>query len=66
MVTFTLGSEQFAFTGVGYRRIVEPGRITLFAGTSSADLPLSASLELTGAVVELARRERFLTPTTVV
>jgi beta-glucosidase len=65
VVTFSLEAEQFAFTGLDYRRIVEPGAVTLFVGTSSADLPLSVELELTGPTVELAARRRFLTPVAV-
>jgi beta-xylosidase len=61
-VSFTLHAQQFAYTGVDYRRIVEPGTITLFAGTSSADLPCTATIELTGPVVEVPERRRFVTP----
>lgn len=64
-VTFRLAAEQFAYTGVDYRRVVEPGLITLSAGTSSVDRPLSVALELTGPTVELVVRNRFLTETTL-
>ncbi len=61
-VRFDLVAEQFAFTGVDYQRVVEPGRILLRAGTSAADLPFSAVLELRGPKVGIPRRTRFLTP----
>jgi len=64
-VTFALDAEQFAFTGVDRRRIIEPGRVTLSVGHSSADLPLTASIELVGPVVDLPYRKRYLTTTTV-
>ncbi len=64
-VRFTLHSEQLAHTGVEYRRIVEPGTVTLWAGTSSDDRPLSATLAVTGPVAELPVRCRFLTPVSV-
>ncbi len=64
-ITFTLSAEQFAYTDADYRRVVEPGHITLRCGTSSADLPLSATLELTGPTVEVRRRTRFVTRTEV-
>jgi beta-glucosidase len=64
-VTFRLAAEQFAYTGADYRRIVEPGSITLSVGTSSVDRPLTATLELTGPTVELVVRDRFLTETTL-
>jgi beta-glucosidase len=64
-VRFELAAEQFAYTGADYRRVVEPGTITLRAGTSSVDLPLSAPVELVGDVVELRARHRFVTPSSV-
>ena len=64
-VTFALDAEQFAFTGVDRRRIIEPGWITLSVGHSSVDLPLTASIELVGPVVDLPYRKRYLTTTTV-
>ena len=64
-VRFDLVAEQFAFTGVDYQRVVEPGRILLRAGTSAADLPFSAVLELRGPKVGIPRRTRFLTPVEV-
>ena len=39
-----------AFTGRDGRRIVEPGSLVLGFGRSSADLPLQATVELTGPV----------------
>jgi beta-glucosidase len=64
VVTFILHGEQFAYTGPNYQRIIEPGTIRLFVGTSSADLPLEGSVELVGPTIELASRRRFLTETT--
>ena len=60
-VRFRLSSEQFAYVGADYRRVIERGRIRLFAGTSSQDLPLEATLELEGPTVELVKRRRYLT-----
>jgi beta-glucosidase len=64
-VRFTLHSEQLSHTGLDYRRIVEPGSVTLWVGTSSADRPLSATLAVTGPVAELPVRCRFVTPVSV-
>ena len=64
-VAFTLHSEQFAYTGVDHRRIVEPGRITLHVGRSSIDLRLTTAIQLTGRTVHLADRHRYLTPVNV-
>jgi beta-glucosidase len=60
-ITFRLSAEQFAYVGADYRRVVEPGLIRLFVGSSSADLPLSAELELVGPTVELVERRRYFT-----
>ena len=64
-VEFTLHSEQFAYTGADLRRVVEPGRVSLFVGRSSDDLPLRATIELSGPVVDHAIRRHFLTGTAV-
>ena len=64
-VEFTLHAEQFAYTGADLRRVVEPGRVSLFVGRSSDDLPLCATIELSGPVVDLAIRRHFLTRTAV-
>ena len=44
--------------------MVEPGLVRIFVGRSSADLPLSAELTLTGPTVELVDRTRYLTEAT--
>ena len=64
-VAFTLDAEQFAYTGADMRRVIEPGRVTLFVGRSSADLPLRATVELVGPVVDLTVRRHYLTRTAV-
>lgn len=62
-VTFQLAAEQFAYTGADLHRVVEPGRITLQVGTSSADLPLTAEIELLGPTVHVVDRRHYLTTT---
>jgi beta-glucosidase len=64
-VTFRLAAEQFAYTGVDRKRVIEPGTIGIEVGTSSVDLPLAASVTLTGPTIELCQRTRFLTETAV-
>jgi beta-glucosidase len=46
-----------------HRRVVEPGNIELFVGTSSNDLPLQATVRLVGPTVHIVERQRFLTET---
>jgi beta-glucosidase len=62
-VEFRVGSEQFAYTGMDHRRVVEPGNIELFVGTSSNDLPLQATVRLVGPTVHVVERQRYLTET---
>ena len=60
-IAFHLWSEQLAYTGVDRRRVVEPGTLSLFVGRSSADLPLTARVELVGPVVEITDRHHYIT-----
>ena len=64
-VTFRLAAEQFVLHRRGLRRVVEPGGHHVSVGTSSADLPLAATIELVGPVVEVVERHHYLTETTV-
>jgi hypothetical protein len=64
-VTFRLAAEQLAFTGLDGQLLLEPGRVRVMVGTSSADLPCQADLELTGETAVLARRSRYLTEVVV-
>jgi beta-glucosidase len=58
-VAFRVWSDQLAFTGVDGRLVLEPGRIELMVGRSSADIASRATFDLVGEVTILARRERF-------
>jgi beta-xylosidase len=64
-VTFELAAEQLAFTGIDYRRVVEPGDVAIQVGSSSADLGLATTITLTGPVTEVPVRTRFVTPSSV-
>ncbi|GAA4630446.1 glycoside hydrolase family 3 N-terminal domain-containing protein [Actinoallomurus vinaceus] len=59
-VTFTVHADRTGFTGADLRRVVEPGRIDVTVGASSADLPLRGSFTLTGPVRVLGT-DRVLT-----
>jgi beta-xylosidase len=54
-VAFTVHADRTSFTDRDLRRIVEPGRVDVAVGGSSADLPLQGSFTLTG-------QERVLGP----
>jgi beta-glucosidase len=64
-VSFRLSSEQFAYVGADYRRVIEPGLIRIFVGASAVDLPLAAEVTLVGPTVHLVDRQRFFTETTL-
>jgi beta-glucosidase len=64
-VTFSVSVEQLAYTGIDHRRVIEPGRVTVSVGTSSADRPLDTTVRLVGPVVALPERRRFITQATV-
>ncbi|MFD4879896.1 glycoside hydrolase family 3 N-terminal domain-containing protein [Streptomyces sp. NPDC058420] len=61
-VVFELHADRTAFTGIDHRRIVEPGEIVLSVGSSSTDLPLVHSVELTGPAREVGRDRVLSTP----
>jgi beta-glucosidase len=52
-VAFDVHTDRLAFTGLDGRRIVEPGEVLLYAGTSSRDTPLHGRIGLTGPVREV-------------
>jgi beta-glucosidase len=64
-VSFTLSTEQLAFTDAERRRVVEPGTVRLLVGRSSVELPLSAEIALVGPVTELVDRHHYVTSTVV-
>jgi beta-glucosidase len=64
-VSFRMSTEQFAYIDADYRRVVEPGGITIRVGRSSVDLPLAAEVALVGPTVEIVERHDYLTVTTV-
>lgn len=61
-VTFWVHADRFAFTGVDYRRIVEPGVIDLWAGPSSAETPCAAELHLVGETRDVTGDRVLSTP----
>ena len=64
-VNFRVHADRTSFTGRDLRRIVEPGAIEILVGTSAEDLPLHATVTLTGAIRETGRDRVLLTPVEV-
>jgi beta-glucosidase len=58
-VIFRVPTDMLCFTGMEGWRIVEPGEFELQVGTSSADIRLRATVNVTGTVHELGREWRM-------
>ncbi|PZG08495.1 glycoside hydrolase family 3 N-terminal domain-containing protein [Nonomuraea aridisoli] len=61
-VSFLVHTDRTAFTGRDLRRIVEPGDVEVFVGTSAADLPCQGVVRLTGPVRHVGHDRRLVTP----
>jgi beta-xylosidase len=64
-VELEVHTDRLSFTGASGRRVVEPGRIELHLGRSSADTPLRADVELVGPVREVGEGRVLSTPARV-
>jgi beta-glucosidase len=64
-VTFTLRPEILAYYDVDMNLVMAPGDLQLMAGPSSAKLPLSATLTVTGEPLSLVARAVHLTMSTI-
>ncbi|MEU9454410.1 glycoside hydrolase family 3 N-terminal domain-containing protein [Streptomyces sp. NPDC048277] len=61
-VRFGVHSDHLAFTGLTGRRIVEPGEILLYAGSSSGDTPAEVRIRLVGEEREVTAPRRHGVP----
>jgi beta-xylosidase len=64
-VRFSVHADRTAFTGRDLTRIVEPGEIEVYAGTSAADLPCRGTVRLTGPLRTVGHDRRLTTPVSV-
>jgi beta-xylosidase len=64
-VTFELHADRTSFSGVTGERVVEPGLIEVGIGSSSADLRLNGSLELSGPQRVVGPDRVLTTPVTI-
>ncbi|SNS50740.1 beta-glucosidase [Streptosporangium subroseum] len=59
--TFTVHADRTAFTGRDLRRVVEPGDLEVFVGTSASDLPCQGRIRLTGPLRHVGPGRRLVT-----
>jgi beta-glucosidase len=64
-VTFTLAVNQLGFYNREMKYVVEPGAIEIMVGTSSDDLPLTATFQITGATADIEREKKFFSEVAV-
>jgi beta-glucosidase len=60
-VRFRVHADRTAFTGRDLQRIVEPGELEVFVGSSSAELPCQGSVSLTGPLRVVGHDRRLVT-----
>ncbi|TLP72808.1 glycoside hydrolase family 3 N-terminal domain-containing protein [Nesterenkonia sphaerica] len=65
-VTFWVHADRFAFSGVDYTRIVEPGIIDLWIGPSAGDLPLAGEINLVGETRRVNGPRILVTPAHII
>jgi beta-glucosidase len=64
-VTFILAANQLGFYNREMVYVVEPGEIKVMVGTSSDDLPLTATINVVGELTEVEREKVFFSRTVV-
>ncbi|WP_433496371.1 glycoside hydrolase family 3 N-terminal domain-containing protein [Sphaerimonospora sp. CA-214678] len=64
-VTFTVHADRTAFTGRDLRRVVEPGDVEVFVGTSASHQPCQGGVRLTGPLRHVGHDRRLVTPAEV-
>ncbi len=61
-VTFHVHTDRFAYTDSAFRRVVEPGDVQLWLGTSAADVPCRSTVHVTGTTRVVGHDRRLVTP----
>jgi beta-glucosidase len=64
-VSFSIHADRTAFVGRSLQRVVEPGEVEIFVGTSAAELPCRAVVRLTGPTRVVGHDRRLVTPVDV-
>ena len=61
-VTFTLSANQLGFYDRKMDFVLEPGKINLMMGASSADIRLKGEIDIIGKATDISRQKVYLTP----
>lgn len=64
-VACTVDSAQLGYSGLDGRFVIEPGPLTMFAGSSSSDLRQSRTIKLVGDIIDLEGKRAYLSETKV-
>jgi beta-glucosidase len=64
-VTFDLPAEMLAFYDLDQRLVLEPGKVTVMVGSSSADIRLKGAFEIAGECPEQVAERVFVCPAAV-
>lgn len=64
-VTFILAANQLGFYDRNMNFVLEPGKINLLIGSSSADIRLQGGLEVVGKTTDIGKSKVYLTPVSV-
>jgi beta-glucosidase len=59
-VSFVVAASQLGYTGMDGRFTLQPGTVTLFVGSSSADLHGGVTVAVTGPAADLEGRRSYL------
>lgn len=61
-VTFTLSANQLGFHDRNMDFVLEPGKIHLLIGASSADIRLKGEIDIVGKATNISTKKVYLTP----
>lgn len=64
-VTFTLAANQLGFYDRNMNFVLEPGKVNIMMGSSSADIHLKGELDVVGKVTDVSKTKVYLTPVNV-